>query len=203
MSSHHIVRDEQEPALIVFNPSFNEQTIQELLEWSPTVITKSELIEELLPYGFKIDVVIGSLEGKESIMSLLSHQQPFKYLSKSTSDDDLLQAIYYLIASKYKAANLLLEPKEETMNLINPFLNQLDLVIYDQRFKWVYSRESTFSKWLPAGALLKFRDESIKVTQGQKSLEHKLLEGEFVCEVQKEGQTVISGKKGFWLGQSV
>ncbi|MEQ8478597.1 hypothetical protein [Fulvivirga sp.] len=146
MSSHHIVRDEQEPALIVFNPCFNEQTIQELLEWSPTVITKSELIEELLPYGFKIDVVIGSIEGKESVMSLLSHQQPFKYLSKNTSDDDLLQVIYYLTASKYKAANLLLEPTEETLNLINPFLNQLDLVIYDQRVKWIYSRESTFSK---------------------------------------------------------
>lgn len=203
MSSHHIVRDEQEPALIVFNPSFNEQTIQELLEWSPTVITKSELIEELLPYGFKIDVVIGSIVGKESVMSLLSHQQPFKYLSKNTSDDDLLQAIYYLTASKYKAANLLLEPTEETLKLINPFLNQLDLVIYDQWVKWIYSRESTFSKWLPAGALLKFRSDSIRVTQNQKPLEYELLLGECVCKVQEEGQTVISGQKGFWLGQSV
>ncbi|MTI38574.1 hypothetical protein [Fulvivirga lutimaris] len=203
MSSHHIVRDEQEPALIVFNSDFNEQTIQELLEWSPTVITKSALIEELLPYGFKIDIVIGSMEDRDSIMSLLSHQQPFKYLSKNISDDDLLQAIYYLTASKYKAANLLLEPKDEVLNLIHSFLIQLDLVFYYQRFKWVYCRESTFSKWLPAGALLKFRDESIKVTQDQKSLGYKLLEGECVCEVQKEGQTIISGQKDFWLGQSI
>ncbi|MEQ9167730.1 MAG: hypothetical protein RLO12_15835 [Fulvivirga sp.] len=203
MSSHHIVRDEQEPALIVFSADFNKHTIQELLEWSPTVITKSGLVEELLPYGFKIDVVIGSMEGKESVMSLLSHQQPFKYLSKNTSDDDLLQAIYYLTASKYKAANLLLEPKEETLNLINPFLNQLDLVFYYQKFKWIYSRESTFSKWLPAGAVLKFRSDSIRVTQNQKPLEYELLSGESVCKVQEEGQTVISGQKGFWLGQSV
>lgn len=203
MSSHHIVRDEQEPALIVFSSNFNEQTIQELLEWSPTVITKSGLVEELLPFGFKIDIVIGSMEDRDSAMSLLSHQQPFKYLSKNTSDDELLQAIYYLTASKYKAVNLLLEPKEEILNLVKPFLNQLDLVFYDQRVKWIFSRESTFSKWLPAGAILKFRDKLIKVSQDQRSLDYKLLEGEYVCNVPEEGQTVIRGAKGFWLGQSI
>ena len=203
MSSHHIVRDEQEPALIIFNSAFDEQTIQGLLEWSPTVITKSDLVEALLPYGFKIDVVIGTITEKDQMMSELEHQQPFKYLSKNSSDEDLLLAIYFLIASKYKAVNLLYPLNPKSMSLINPFLNQLDLVFYDQGYKWVYSRSTTFSKWLPADSILKFRDPSIKVTQEDAELKLNFLEGECICDVKKEGQTVIKAEKAFWLGQSI
>ncbi len=203
MSSHHIVRDEQEPALIIFNSAFDEQTIQGLLEWSPTVITKSDLVGALLPYGFKIDVVIGTTTEKDQVMSLLEHQQPFKYLSKNANDEDLLLAIYFLIASKYKAVNLLYPLNPESMSLINPFLNQLDLVFYDLGYKWIYSRSTTFSKWLAADSILKFRDPSIKVTQEGVELKLNFLEGECICDVKKEGQTVIKAEKAFWLGQSI
>ena len=203
MSSHHIVRDEQEPTLIILNPDFNQQTIQGLLEWSPTVITTSDLVETVLPYGFKIDIVIGSVEEQTDVMARLEHQQPFKYISKNDADNDLLQAIFFLTASKYKAANILCPPSDEILNAVEPFLDQLDLVFYDQGFKWVYSKSKSFSKWLPTQCILKFRDESVKVMQDQTELEVSSSEGEFTCIVNKEGQTVITAESDFWLGQSI
>jgi len=203
MSSHHIVRDEQEPALIIFNSDFDDQTVHGLLEWSPTVITKSDLVAALLPYGFKIDIVIGSTTEKDQVMSQLEHQQPFKYLSKNSCDEDLLQAFYFLTASKYKAVNLLLPAKAETLSFVNPFLDQLDLVFYDQGFKWIYSKSTTFRKWLPANSLLKFRNDSIKVMQDLVHLEINFQDEEYTCNVKNEGQTVITAEKAFWLGQSI
>jgi thiamine pyrophosphokinase len=39
MSSHHIVRDDQEPALIIANgASCNPELLGQLLEWSPLVV---------------------------------------------------------------------------------------------------------------------------------------------------------------------
>ena len=39
MSSHHIVRDDQEPALIIANgASCSNELLGQLLEWSPIVI---------------------------------------------------------------------------------------------------------------------------------------------------------------------
>ena len=59
MSSHHIVRDEQEPALIILSlKSVESAILDELLEWSPTVILPDHLIEEAAVLGFKFDVVI-------------------------------------------------------------------------------------------------------------------------------------------------
>ena len=40
MSSHHIVREKQEPALLVLGlNNFSTELLGQLLEWNPTVIT--------------------------------------------------------------------------------------------------------------------------------------------------------------------
>ncbi|MFD2144372.1 hypothetical protein [Mucilaginibacter antarcticus] len=39
MSSHHIVREKQEPALLVLGlDGFDEEQLGQLLEWSPTLM---------------------------------------------------------------------------------------------------------------------------------------------------------------------
>ena len=49
MSSHHIVRDDQEPALIIANgASCSNELMGQLLEWSPLVIVLDSAIERVL-----------------------------------------------------------------------------------------------------------------------------------------------------------
>ena len=51
MSSHHIVRDDQEPALIIANgASCSDELMGQLLEWSPLVIVLDSAIERVLEF---------------------------------------------------------------------------------------------------------------------------------------------------------
>ena len=63
MSSHHIVRDDQEPALIIANgASCSEELMGQLLEWSPLVIVLDSAIERVLELGIKVDVLLGDFD---------------------------------------------------------------------------------------------------------------------------------------------
>ena len=60
MSSHHIVREKQEPALYIHHlGNFDEENLGQLLEWSPTIVVAASEYEKALSLGIKIDVVIG------------------------------------------------------------------------------------------------------------------------------------------------
>ncbi len=59
MSSHHIVREKQEPALIILSTqNFEEEYLGQLLEWSPTVIVAESIIEQVQSLGIKIDIIV-------------------------------------------------------------------------------------------------------------------------------------------------
>ena len=63
MSSHHIVRDDQEPALIIANgAACSEELIGQLLEWSPLVIVLDSAIKRVLELGIKVDVLLGDFD---------------------------------------------------------------------------------------------------------------------------------------------
>ena len=63
MSSHHIVRDDQEPALIIANGlACNTELLGQLLEWSPLVIVLDAAIERVLDLGIKVDVLLGDFD---------------------------------------------------------------------------------------------------------------------------------------------
>jgi len=55
MSSHHVVREKQEPALLVLGlGNFPDELLGQLLEWSPTVIATPQTAEELVVKGIKV-----------------------------------------------------------------------------------------------------------------------------------------------------
>jgi thiamine pyrophosphokinase len=57
MSSHHIIRDKQEPALIIANgEACSMDILDQLLEWSPTVIVLDGAIDRVISLGIKVDV---------------------------------------------------------------------------------------------------------------------------------------------------
>ena len=63
MSSHHIIRDKQEPALIIANgEACSLDMVEQLLEWSPTVIVLDGAIERVVSLGIKVDVWLGDFD---------------------------------------------------------------------------------------------------------------------------------------------
>ena len=57
MSSHHIVKEGQEPALIIANgESCSTELLGQLLEWSPFVVVLDGAINRVLDLGIKVDL---------------------------------------------------------------------------------------------------------------------------------------------------
>ena len=55
MSSHHIVRDNQEPALVIANgEACSLALMHELMEWAPKVVVLDGALPRVLELGLKI-----------------------------------------------------------------------------------------------------------------------------------------------------
>ncbi|MDB4924485.1 thiamine pyrophosphokinase [Mucilaginibacter sp.] len=145
MSSHHIVREKQEPALLVLGlDNFTDELLGQLLEWSPTLIVTPLIAEKLNSYGIKIDWVITD-EIDESLQSDIK--------SLPLGDRTIIaSALSYLIAQGYPAVNIVAD--EFDLNDYLPFADKINLVIFYDQQK-IYAVNPGFSKWKPSGEGIK------------------------------------------------
>ena len=143
MSSHHIVREKQEPALLIMTiDHFNEEYLGQLLEWSPTILVSAKVAEKVLSLGIKIDVIV-SPENE-----LHHHQEHVKILAASNEDAVLESALKYLIAEGYPAVNIITNHFKAKEYLF--YVALIDLVVFDEAKK-IYPIKSGFSKWQSKG----------------------------------------------------
>jgi thiamine pyrophosphokinase len=141
MSSHHIVREKQEPALLVLGlDTTSEEILGQLLEWSPTVITTPLTAEQINAFGIKVDFVIADAieEGLQSDVKLIPAEDA----------GPVHAALTKLIASGYAAVNVITDVIDLTT--FESFIDKINLVIFAGSKK-TYSINSGFSKWKPAG----------------------------------------------------
>lgn len=144
MSSHHIVREKQEPALLVLGlDTFPEELLGQLLEWSPTVIATSQTAELLHNYGIKIDWIIAD-DMHTSLQSDIK-QMP------AGSDSLAEAALKYLVTHGYPAVNIITDSLQLKDFLF--YTDKINLVIFHGNQK-IYAINSGFSKWKPAGEMV-------------------------------------------------
>ena len=63
MSSHHFVREGQEPALIIANgAACDPERMGQLLEWNPFVLVLDGALHRVLELGIRIDAVLGDFD---------------------------------------------------------------------------------------------------------------------------------------------
>ncbi|NJM26081.1 MAG: hypothetical protein HC859_11915 [Bacteroidia bacterium] len=108
MSSHHIVKDNQEPALVIeWCPAGYDSPLGELLEWSPLVIVLDKTLPHALSLGFKIDVAVVPYAYAEMYTDMLRHQLPVQLLTYQRDDDPMTTALNYLRAKRTHAVSVL------------------------------------------------------------------------------------------------
>jgi thiamine pyrophosphokinase len=153
MSSHHIIRDEQEPVLFVLaasNPDFT--LVEQLLEWSPVVVVSEASLQLALDWGIKIDKVICQADQQARCAAQLAHQMPVEILV-GASDLPGGPFAQWLVA-KQLAANVLLPlgpaslPELRTQWLA--LAKQVPLVFYGNGWKG-FLLTQPFKKWVTAG----------------------------------------------------
>ena len=156
MSSHHIVRDDQEPALIIANgASCSEELIGQLLEWSPLVIVLDSAMDRVLELGIKIDVLLGDFDCDFNPEIYLEKQYPLEIVHTPNQDKtDLDKAFDYLIAKGHKAVNVIWATGKRADHTITNITNivayrdQLKIVVLDDHSK-VFLLQKKYEKWYP------------------------------------------------------
>jgi thiamine pyrophosphokinase len=157
MSSHHIVRDDQEPALIIANgEACSSELMGQLLEWSPLVIVLDSAIERVLELGIKVDVLLGDFDRGLDPEQYRGLQFPIDIVyTPDQEKTDLEKAFDYLINRKIPAANVIWATGRRAdhtiTNLTNivRFRDKLKIVILNDYSK-VFLLPKKFEKWYPA-----------------------------------------------------
>ncbi|WP_293873300.1 thiamine diphosphokinase [Flavobacterium sp.] len=161
MSSHHIVRDDQEPALIIANgEACSQELLEQLLEWSPLIIVLDSAVERVFELGIKIDVLLGDFDRGFDVNYYKEKQYPIEIVHTPNQDKtDLEKAFDYLIEKKHKAVNVIWATGRRAdhtiTNLTNivAYRNLLKIVILDDHSK-VYLLPTKFEKWYTANTIL-------------------------------------------------
>lgn len=161
MSSHHIVRDDQEPALIIANGvACSEELIGQLLEWSPLVIVLDAAIERVLELGIKVDVLLGDFDRGFNSEYYLEKQYPLKIVHTPNQDKtDLEKAFDYLIEEGHKAVNVVWATGKRADHTITNITNivayrdKLKIVVLDDYSK-VFLLPVKYNKWYLANTVL-------------------------------------------------
>ncbi len=182
MSSHHIIREDQEPALLIMDAqAVSYETVQELLEWSPTVMVAEQALPDVLLWGIKIDVVIAATSSISALTASLYDQFPIKLISCNTQEETLSTALYFLIAAKQKAVNIL---SIERLKNFESF-SSLDLSVLQASKRWSFIRNGLYEKWLPAGRIIHIYHTDIQS----------------VVHTDRDGILIIRRDSGFWVAE--
>lgn len=157
MSSHHIVRDDQEPALIIANgASCSNELMGQLLEWSPFVIVLDSAMERVLELGIKVDVLLGDFDRDFDPEIYRKKQFPLEIIhTPDQNKTDLEKAFDFLVEKGHKAVNVIWATGKRAdhtftnITSIVQYQSQLKIVILDDNSK-IFQLPKKYEKWYPA-----------------------------------------------------
>ncbi|WPO77079.1 thiamine diphosphokinase [Flavobacterium sp. KACC 22761] len=157
MSSHHIVRDDQEPALIIANgAACSPELLGQLLEWSPLVVVLDSAIERVLELGIKVDVLLGDFDRGFDPEIYRTSQYPIEIVHTEDQDKtDLEKACDYLVERGIPAVNVVWATGKRADHTITNLTNivrhrdSLKIVILDDHSK-IFLLPRKFEKWYTA-----------------------------------------------------
>ncbi|MFD2570526.1 thiamine diphosphokinase [Spirosoma soli] len=158
MSSHHIVRDKQEPALLIANgESCQPELLGQLLEWSPFVVVLDSAIWRVLDLGIKVDVLLGDFDRDLDLDTIRAQQYPLEIVhTPDQNKTDLEKGIEYLIEQGYPAVNIIwatgrrADHSITNMTNIVRYKDQIKIVMLDDHSK-IFPLVGHFEKWYQAG----------------------------------------------------
>ena len=178
--------------MLIANPTaISFEKIQELLEWSPTVIVSAEAITTVQGWGIKIDAVLCMERQQEELAVRLSDQVPIRFITFAEEMNILSVGYDFLRTSNYKAVNVLVEQLAD-LEVIQRFTS-IDVEVFLDQKRWVYIQSGRFEKWLPQGNRLSIypivRMTSINLDQHLTS--------------KQDGKVKLESASPFWIGEEL
>jgi hypothetical protein len=202
MSSHHFVKEQQEPAVFILDAeSIQFDGISGLLEWVPTILVIEKALSKVLSWGIKIDVILASSDFQKENSQVLEAQYPVKFLTVE-NEDFLTEGLNYLLSSKQEAVHLIGVSHQRTFELQQK-LELMNLTLIDGDWKYYPVKSGKFKKWFVESSIHIHGKEGMPV-------EIKNSEGEILLPITyatmievPEGITEITAPGTFWIGEEI
>ena len=156
MSSHHFVKEGQEPALIIANgASCSYELLTAIMEWCPFVVVLDGAYQRIQKLGIKPDVVLGdfdSITEKDNDIDV-----EFIHIADQDSTD-LEKGIDNLISKNFNDINVLWATGNRVDHTLNNIaslakFNAYRIVLYDD-FSRVFVLPNKYAKHYPKGSAL-------------------------------------------------
>jgi hypothetical protein len=193
MSSHHFVREGQEPALLILDP-LSYADAEGLLEWAPLVVVVESALDEVLLWGIKVDVVIAHENRIAELTTQLVDQAPLKIVS--AGENALEASLLFLSASGQGAVSILSDKFTDDLRLsIESLPSKLQVTVRTKSEKWAWIQSGNYKKWLQAGSIIDFSDKSLAA---QISSLKKIESG---FEVVEDQWISIQSTSPFWVAE--
>jgi len=157
MSSHHIVRDGQEPALIIANGEpCSVDILEQILEWNPFIVVLDGALQKVIDLGIKFDLVLGDFDhtSVEEIKQMIPPDTEIIY-TPDQEKTDLEKGLELLIERKYEAVNIVWATGKRSDHYMNNiatlarYQHLIKLVMVDN-YSRIYPINSGFMKHFPA-----------------------------------------------------
>ncbi|WP_156307549.1 thiamine diphosphokinase [Sphingobacterium endophyticum] len=141
MSSHHIVRENQEPALFIFDSTaLSTKYLNQLLEWSPTLISTSSQYDILRSREIKVDVILDNQQFPADLL-----EENITVIPYTTS---FLNSLFtYLREKKNFAVNIVTDEPDGEKYL--SYLSEFVVILLNGSRKTLMVKK--YEKWLPKG----------------------------------------------------
>ena len=195
MSSHHFVKEGQEPALFILDP-VDFELAGPFLEWAPLVMVSEYALDEVLLWGIKID---GALmpEGDDATEEKLGAQAPIEIIRLHPGASLIKQVFDYLIKKKQTGVNVLTARPEIVFADAEMVAKQLHVSIVDNTTRWVGISTGRFEKWLTMNTPIVIRKSHQNQSMTIRGLNEK--NGHFECA--NEGVISVVSDHFFWIAE--
>lgn len=195
MSSHHFVKEQQEPALFFHNiENLEIDDVTGLLEWSPLIICNDECFQKLISWDIRVDYLLGA--------SGLDYNPHGTERIEQKNMGELETVLKFLVDRKHHAVNIVSvqsfnELRAEFENNV-VYLRTLSVTCFGSTSMFSYIRSKSFDKWLPKGSSFNLFF-SITSPQVVGKLEINKGEGRLAARVIEDGQVHIQSTDDFWI----
>lgn len=149
MSSHHFVKEGQEPALCILDQvSFD--AAKGLLEWAPKILVTDNALEAILSWGIKVDVVLVKPHSAVELSVLVEAIQPVEILQYPSGELVVATILEYLLNQGQHSVNIMTANASKHLLPIRSFTDSMKVVLFENHSKWTFHPKN-FRKWVPKG----------------------------------------------------
>ncbi|SHH85497.1 hypothetical protein SAMN04488109_5600 [Chryseolinea serpens] len=195
MSSHHFVKEGQEPALFVLD-ALPFAVAASLLEWAPLVLVAESALEQVQEWGIKIDIALATPGQAHHAAQMLSEQAPVTITELLTGESFLTKGLSVLADRGQTAVNIL-STTDDVFEEAAKFSPRLQVCILQEHLKWSAIPSGQFEKWYPGGVHLHLRKSAPSQVFDLQGLE---TENELLVN-HRPGLVSIRSRQLFWVGE--